>query len=154
MNKEIDMKIVIVDGQGGSIGASLVSKIKENKIEAVVYGLGTNYFSSKAMKKAGADIIATGENAILVNCKDADFIMGTTGIVICDSLHGEISKKISRAIGKSKAKRILIPFDCCRTYIVTKEKSSIEELLNSAITKLLYELAKEKGPCDSPDLCK
>ncbi|KWZ79165.1 hypothetical protein HMPREF3200_00223 [Anaerococcus tetradius] len=153
-DKETCMKIVVIDGQGGSIGASLISKIKKNNIEALVYGLGTNYFSSKAMKKAGADVIATGENAIVVNTKDADFIMGTTGIVISDSLHGEISKKISRAIGKAKATRILIPFDCCRTYIVTKEKASIEELLDSAVTKLVYEMAKEKGPCDSPDICK
>ena len=44
------MKIVVIDGQGGSIGASLVSKIKNENLDALVYGLGTNYFSSKAMK--------------------------------------------------------------------------------------------------------
>ena len=61
------MKIVIIDGQGGSIGASLVSKIKNKNIDCTIYGIGTNYFASKAMKKYGADIIATGENASIVN---------------------------------------------------------------------------------------
>lgn len=147
------MKIVVIDGQGGSIGASLVSKIKKENLDAVVYGLGTNYFSSKAMKKAGADIIATGENAIVVNVKDCDYILGTTGIVITNSLHGEISKKIAKAIGKSPAMRILIPFDCCKTLIVSKEKPSIEELLDEAVS-ILVKMAKEKGPNLSPDLCK
>ena len=58
------MKIVIIDGQGGSIGASLVSKIKNKDIDCTIYGIGTNYFASKAMKKSGADIIATGEMGI------------------------------------------------------------------------------------------
>ncbi len=147
------MKIVVIDGQGGSIGASLVNKIKKENLGAVVYGLGTNYFSSKAMKKAGADIIATGENAIVVNVKDCDYILATTGIVITNSLHGEISKKIAKAIGKSPATRILIPFDCCNTLIVSKEKPSIEELLDEAVS-MLVKLIKEKGPQVSPDLCK
>ncbi len=147
------MKIVVIDGQGGSIGASLVSKIKKENLGAVVYGLGTNYFSSKAMKKAGADIIATGENAIVVNVKDCDYILATTGIVITNSLHGEISKKIAKSIGKSPATRILIPFDCCNTLIVSKDKPSIEELLDEAVS-MLVKLVKEKGPQVSPDLCK
>lgn len=147
------MKIVVIDGQGGSIGASLVNKIKKENLGAVVYGLGTNYFSSKAMKKAGADIIATGENAIVVNVKDCDYILATTGIVITNSLHGEISKKIAKAIGKSPATRILIPFDCCNTLIVSKEKPSIEELLDEAVS-MLVKLIKEKGPKESPALCK
>lgn len=135
------MKIVIIDGQGGSIGASLVSKIKSEDIACTIYGIGTNYFASKAMKKAGADIIATGENASIVNAKDADYILGTTGIVIADSLHGEITGKMALALARSQAKRILIPFDCCNTHIVAKEKSTIEELLDKAVERLLENLA-------------
>ncbi|WP_311516390.1 DUF3842 family protein [uncultured Anaerococcus sp.] len=147
------MKIVIIDGQGGSLGASLVSKIKNKNLDAIVYGIGTNYFSSKAMKKAGADIIATGENAAIVNASDADYILGTTGIVITNSLHGEISEKMAVAIGKSYATRILIPFDCCRTHIVSTEKSSIEELLDKAVERLLENIEQKKGLA-SPDICR
>ena len=139
------MKIVIIDGQGGSIGASLVSKIKDKDMDCTIYGIGTNYFASKAMKKAGADIIATGENASIVNSKDADYILGTTGIVIADSLHGEISEKMAVAIGRSSAYRILIPFDCCKTHIVATEKSTIEDLLDVAVNNLTYSIAQKKG---------
>lgn len=139
------MKIVIIDGQGGSIGASLVSKIKNKNIDCTIYGIGTNYFASKAMKKSGADIIATGENASIVNSKDADYILGTTGIVIADSLHGEISEKMAVAIGRSSAYRILVPFDCCKTHIVATEKSTIEELLDVAVDNLVENIAQKKG---------
>ena len=97
------------------------------------------------MKKSGADIIATGENASIVNSKDADYILGTTGIVIADSLHGEISEKMAVAIGRSSAYRILIPFDCCKTHIAATEKSTIEELLDVAVDNLMENISQKKG---------
>ncbi|MDO5047086.1 MAG: DUF3842 family protein [Anaerococcus sp.] len=136
------MKIVVVDGQGGSIGASLVGKIKKRLDGAQVCGIGVNYFASKLMKKAGSDLMATGENAIKVNVADADFILGTSGIVIANSLQGEISPKISKAIGKSRAIKILIPFDCSNTYIIGSSDKSLEENIERAVDKLIEIIEK------------
>lgn len=68
------MKIVIIDGQGGRMGGLLAEKIKKAAIPgAEIYALGTNSAATTAMLKAGADYGATGENPVLVNCRDADY---------------------------------------------------------------------------------
>lgn len=139
------MNIVVVDGQGGSIGASLVEKIKNRDNTVKLCGLGVNYFASKAMKRAGADITATGENAIKVNAKDCDFILGTTGIMIANSLQGEISPKIAKALAKSDATKILIPFDCSNTIIIGSSDKSLEENIDRAVDKLFEQMANKKA---------
>ena len=63
------------------------------------------------MLKAGADQAATGENAIIVNSRKADVIVGPIGMVIADSLLGEITPAMATAIAQSDAKRILIPLN-------------------------------------------
>lgn len=143
------MKIVVVDGQGGSIGASLVEKIKNNLDDVEVFGLGVNYFASKTMKKSGSDVMATGENAIKVNVLDADFVLGTTGIIIANSLQGEISPKIAKSIAKSKAIKILIPFDCSNTLIIGSSDKSLEENIDRAVCKLVELIDKKKGPINN-----
>lgn len=71
-----------------------------------------------AMLKAGAKLAATGENAVIVCSKKADVIVGPIGIVIADSMLGEITPAMAAAIGKSRAKRVLIPMNVCDNIIV------------------------------------
>ena len=80
--------------------------------------IGTNTAATLAMLTAKADSGATGENALIVNCRDADYIIGPIGIIVADSLHGEISPKMSTAIGQSKAKKILLPISHCNVHII------------------------------------
>jgi hypothetical protein len=70
------------------------------------------------MLKAGADFGATGENPILVNCADADIIIGPIGIIIANSFLGEITPAMAIAIGQSKAQKVLIPINRCNTTLV------------------------------------
>ena len=80
------MKIVIIDGQGGRMGGLLAEKIKKAATPgAEIYALGTNSAATTAMLKAGADYGATGENPVLVNCRDADYIIGPLGIMAADA---------------------------------------------------------------------
>lgn len=53
--------------------------------------MGTNSLAANAMRKAGVLRAATGENAVAVNCRSADIIVGPIGIVIADALLGEIT---------------------------------------------------------------
>jgi len=105
------IKILVVDGQGGGLGKSIIEQIKQlkptNNIE--ITAVGTNSAASAAMLKAGADIVATGENAIAYNSKKADIITGAVGICFASSMHGEISPYIATAICESDAVKILIP---------------------------------------------
>ena len=71
------MKIVVIDGQGGRIGSLVTARLRKEQLpNCELYAIGTNATATAAMLKAGADFGATGENPVLVACRDADFIIG------------------------------------------------------------------------------
>lgn len=113
------MKIVVIDGQGGKMGKAVVEQLKKSCPDLPVTAIGTNSIATSAMLKAGAEAGATGENPVLVACRDADLIIGPIGIVIADSLLGEITPAMAAAIGSSPAHKILIPVSQhCRHTVV------------------------------------
>ena len=61
------MEIVVIDGQGGGIGKNIIQVLKEKHPEYTIIGVGTNSMATTQLKKGGADIIATGENAVVYN---------------------------------------------------------------------------------------
>lgn len=130
------MTIVVIDAQGGGIGRQLVSAVKQNIEKAFVLAIGTNSAATAAMLKAGADHAATGENAVIVGCRKADLIVGPLGIVIADSLYGEITPRMALAVAQSHAKRILIPFEHCDHVIVGVTDFSIGKLLKEAVNEI------------------
>ncbi len=130
------MNILIIDAQGGGIGRQLVSSIKKACPDAQITGVGTNSAATSAMLKAGADRGATGENAVIVNCRKADVIIGPIGIVIADSLLGEITPAMARAVAQSDAKRILIPINHCDNIVVGVSDLNIGKLMQDVIKEL------------------
>lgn len=112
------MNILVIDGQGGGIGKQVITMLKQKMPEHMLTAVGTNAIATAAMLKAGADCGATGENAVIVGCRNADVIVGPIGIVIADSLFGEVTPKMALAIGQSQAKRILIPVNHCDHIVV------------------------------------
>ncbi len=130
------MNILIIDAQGGGIGKQLVSAIKKNMPTAVITAVGTNSAATAAMIKAGADNAATGENAVVVNSRKADVIIGPIGIVIADALLGEITPLMATAVAQSPAKRILIPINHCDNIVVGVDDLSIGKLLQNVIQEL------------------
>ncbi len=130
------MKIVVIDGQGGGLGKQIVSAIKGRFPNEELIAIGTNANASQAMLKAGADASATGENPVLVNSKTADIIIGPIGIVIADSMLGEVTPKMALAISQSKAKRLLIPVNICDNFVIGVPDLSISVMIDSMIRKL------------------
>ena len=130
------MKVLIIDGQGGGLGRHLVTAVKEKCPEAEVLAVGTNSTATGAMLRAGADQAATGENAVLVACKRADVIIGPIGIVIADSMLGEITPRMAVAVGQSSAKRILIPVNLCDNIVVGVSDASMGKNVQNAIEAL------------------
>jgi len=130
------MKITIIDGQGGRIGKTVIEQIKARQIAAELYAIGTNTAATAAMLKAGADFGATGENAILVNAADADFIIGPVGIVFANALLGEITPAVATAVGASGAFKILIPVNRCNHYIAGCAENSLGEYIHIAVDRL------------------
>ncbi|MBQ8733974.1 MAG: DUF3842 family protein, partial [Anaerotignum sp.] len=110
--------------------------LKKNFANIEITAVGTNVLATQAMLKAGANHGATGENAVLVGCRNADIIMGPVGIVIADSLWGEISPAMATAVGQSRAVRILLPMNQCNNLIAGIEDVSVGKLVESAMKEV------------------
>lgn len=135
------MNILVIDAQGGGFGKQLVSAIKKEFSQAEVTAVGTNSVATAAMLKAGADRAATGENAVIVGARKADIITGPIGIVIADSLCGEITPAMALAVAQSNAKRILMPFNHCDNVIVGVSDLSVGRLVQGVLDEIRKELA-------------
>ena len=127
------MQILIIDGQGGQLGAALVKKLTECMPQATLTAIGTNALATAAMHKAGAPRCASGENPVIVACRDADVILGPIGIVIADALYGEITPRMAQAVGQSDARRVLIPINLCSNLVVGVSEMSMSKLVQAAV---------------------
>lgn len=136
-------RVVIIDAQGGGLGKQLISRLRKENINAELIAVGTNSAASAAMLKAGADRAATGENAVVVCARTADYIIGPVGIVIADSMLGEITPAIAKAVGQSDAVRILIPFNNCSNYMAGTDGIVTGDLISDAASHLAQLLRNE-----------
>ena len=136
------MRVLVIDAQGGGVGRQLVAAIKKGVPGAEVTAVGSNSLATSAMLKAGADQAATGENAVVVNCRRADVIVGPIGIVIADALLGEITPAMAMAVGQSGAKRLLIPMNHCDNIVVGVDRGA-GQLIAEAVERI-QAMAAEK----------
>lgn len=127
------VNILVIDAQGGGIGRQLVAAVKKAFPEDRVTAVGTNSIAAANMLKAGADFVATGENAVVVNCGRADVIVAPIGAVIADAMLGEITPAMARAAGQSRAKRILLPIGHCDNVIAGVRELSMSQLVQEAV---------------------
>ncbi len=130
------MTILVIDAQGGGIGRQLISEIADNIPKAKIIAVGTNTSATAAMLKAGAHSAATGENAVVVGCRKADVIVGPIGIIIADSMLGEVTPNMALAVAQSNAKRVLIPFNHCDNIIAGVSNFSTSVLVSSAVSEI------------------
>lgn len=130
------MHILVIDAQGGGIGRQLVAQIREELPDTVITAVGTNSLATSAMLKAGADAGATGENPVVVNCRDADVIAGPIGILAADSLLGEVTPAMAVAVGQSPARKLLLPVNHCNNVVVGTQSMTLSKLMDEAVELL------------------
>ena len=135
--------VAVVDGQGGGIGKQLVARLKKELPGVCVRALGTNSTATGNMLKAGADDGATGENAIVHNVQKADVIMGVLAILMPNSLMGELTPKITEAIGDSDAVKILIPLERCGIHIPFAEHYTLSQYLDQSVESVKKLIAEK-----------
>ena len=130
------MKVVIIDGQGGRIGQAIVEAIIKKKLNCELIAIGTNSIATSAMIKGGAKQGATGENPIIVACRDADVIIGPIGIISADSLLGEITPAMAVAVGQSKAMKLLLPVSHCNNQVIGVRQMTVNEIVSETVELL------------------
>jgi hypothetical protein len=102
--------VAVIDGQGGGIGS--------------------------LMLKAGANKGASGENAILQTVKTVDIVIGTTSIILANSMMGELTPKMAEAIASSPAKKCLLPLKIPELEIVGTPKEPLPHLVDQLIKRI------------------
>lgn len=127
------MEILVIDGQGGGLGRAVVAALKSHFPDAVINAAGTNSQATKEMLKAGALHAATGENPVAVMTRSADIIIGPIGIVIADSMYGEVTPKMAVSVSQARAKRILIPVNLCDNIVVGVPDTSLSAMIDGVI---------------------
>lgn len=137
------MNILVIDGQGGQLGCQIIKAISSKYPDTDIIAVGTNAVATAAMMKGGAKKAATGENPVIVACRKADVIIGPIGIVIADSLYGEITPKMAVAVGQSQASRILIPINKCENLVAGVTNLTVSALIEDTLSKLQIIIVKQ-----------
>lgn len=130
------MKIVIIDGQGGRLGQLIAEAITKEQLQCELYAVGTNSIATSAMLKGGASFGATGENPVVVACRDADIIIGPIGIVCADALLGEVTPRMAEAVGQSNALKLLLPVSHCKNQVIGVKKLSMADMVAEVVERL------------------
>ncbi|MGN0170806.1 MAG: DUF3842 family protein [Lachnospiraceae bacterium] len=132
---------MVIDGQGGRIGSMFVEKwLKSGQSEEDLVVIGTNSIATSSMIKSGARSAATGENPVVVNAGNADFIVGPIGILAADALLGEVTPAMARAVASSPAKKVLIPMNTCDYIVMGVGDQKLGELIDEAVSQIVKKM--------------
>lgn len=130
------MKIMIMDGQGGGVGKSLVEGLRNAYPEAELIAVGTNAAATANMMKGGTALGATGENAVVYNSSRVDVIVGPIGIVMANAMLGEITPKMAEAVASSAARILLLPMSRCNAAVMGVESRKLSDYVKEAVEKV------------------
>ena len=137
------MNLLVIDGQGGQLGSQIIRAIRARYNDINIIAVGTNATATTSMIKAGANQGATGENPVIVASRKANVIIGPIGIVIADSLLGEITPKMAVAVGQSNATKILVPINKCENLVAGVPNLTTSALIDDTLNKLQEIISKK-----------
>ncbi|MBQ4629896.1 MAG: DUF3842 family protein [Clostridia bacterium] len=137
------MNLLVIDGQGGQLGSQIIKAVRTRFSDTYIMAVGTNATATSSMIKAGANQGATGENPVIVASRRADVIIGPIGIVIADSLLGEITPKMAVTVGQSSAVKILVPINKCENLVAGVQNLTTTALIDDTLNKLQEIVSKK-----------
>ena len=127
--------IVVIDGKGGGVGSALIARLKG--LSGIrLLALGANALATSAMLRAGAQDGATGENAVIQCCRQADVVAGPIGILIAGAMLGEITAPMAAAVGQSPARLVLIPNAKSGAHICGLQQMPLSQYIEEAAKKI------------------
>ncbi|MFW6034730.1 MAG: DUF3842 family protein [Halothermotrichaceae bacterium] len=132
------MKIAVIDGLGGGLGCQIIDGLKKQLNGSFeIIALATNSQAVSRMIKAGADTGASGENAIRVTSAKVDIIIGPLGIIIPNSMWGEITPGMAEAILGSSSEKFILGLKQPHVELIgLKEENSINDLIEEVLERV------------------
>jgi NAD(P)-dependent dehydrogenase (short-subunit alcohol dehydrogenase family) len=138
------VRICVVDGQGGGIGATIIKRLKEIYQENhEIIALGTNAIATAQMLKARANKGATGENAIIQTVGTAEIIIGPIAIILANSMMGELTPRMAEAIASAPALKLLLPLTQERIEIAGFHPEPLPHLVEQIVNIRLKEILQD-----------
>ena len=129
------MQIAIIDGRGGKLGAALTEEVLKRFPQDDILAVGINDAAAEQMRKTGAKRCASGENPVLVACRTADLLLGSMELVLADSMLGEVTPCMAKAVSESGTMRILVPMHLEGIAVAGVKETSASELVQDAVQK-------------------
>jgi hypothetical protein len=106
---------------------------QELPLDTEIIALGANAVATDRMMQAKASRGASGENAIRVSINQADVILAPIGVVIPNSMMGEITPGIAEAIAGAPGRKLLLPVNQPHFEIVGVEWKALAKQIAAAI---------------------
>lgn len=131
------MKIGVIDGMGGGLGSQIIESLKKEIDDSVkVIALGVNSGATMNMLRAGAHKGATGENAIKVSVGELDIITGPLGIIIPNSMMGEITPGVAEAVASCRGKKFLLCINQPHVELIDVENKPVSVLIKELVQRI------------------
>ena len=124
--------VLVIDGQGGGIGKGIISALKKLGVNAEIVCAGTNPYAADKMYAMGADRSIFGIDVIAENLKVADIVAGPIGILIPNSLKGEISPRLASAVANAEAVKVLVPLNKCNILVAGVSADTLADNIEEA----------------------
>ena len=132
------IRIAVIDGQGASIGSSIIRKIRQTYGEKVeIWALGTNAIATGQMLRAGANRGATGEGAVSYSAGEVDVIVGPLSILVSNAMMGELTPAMAVAVGNSSAFKLLLPLSTEPVTVVGVVPDPLPHLVDKLVNEHL-----------------
>ncbi|MBX3328895.1 MAG: DUF3842 family protein [Nitrospira sp.] len=131
------MRVCVIDGRGGGLGSRLVWGLRATlNLDCRILALGTNLAAAEAMRKAGAEQVASGIEAIFKLVPTADIIVASLNMVLPGAMLGEVTPEIAKTILEAKAKKVLLPLNRVRVEIVGTEGRTMDTLIDECLSRV------------------
>ncbi len=135
------IRIAVIDGQGASIGSTIIRRIRQAYGEKVeIWALGTNAIATGQMLKAGANRGATGESAVCHCAGQVNVIIGPISILLSNAMMGEVTGPMAQAVGGSAATKLLLPITLEPVTVVGVSAEPLPHLVEKLVKEYLADI--------------
>lgn len=144
------MTLCILDGRGGGMGVALAEGLRDLPKDIRLLCLGTNSVAAQRMAAASGGRAVYLPHEVLAALAEADYLLGTAGILNAGALKGELSAEVAAAVAQSPAKKYILPMNRCGLYVAGVADRPAAELIEELCNAVRMEIgaARMRGSAE------